>query len=327
MFAVASRPCRRRPLRGPALAWLLAAGCLAAAAPADDTSPARRPLPVVPAGTPVEDPGRDRWNKIVLLATPRFSSGDTGDVSPSLRDTVSRFTFAILATTTATTATTAADAGAAAAPRHRLVEVGVGYGMPVNGQLTVVSPEVKQPGATLDFLGRQVLGAKHKSLAEIECVGADDTAVAFDVPTLMFRGDDHAELVVRHLVRIDPRTGECSTCAWLAAVPSAADAATAADTPPREEPLRLIEGGTREQRPIHVDGSRFRLGFPTKNAFAVEDLPPGGRIPWSPALLRIADEPAYSPAAFARLTAAVEEAIGGAGRGRAAAAPVGTTLE
>jgi len=305
--------------RGLPTAWVLATLCMAAPTAAEDEEAARRPAPVVPAGTAVEEPGRDRWNKVVLLATPRFASGDTADVSAAIRDTVSRFSFTILATTERLE-------GPAAAPRHRLVEVGVGYAMPVNGRLTIIAPDAKLPGTALDFLGRQILSAKHRSLADIECVGADETAVAFDVPTLMFRGEDHAEFVVRHLVRIDPLSGDCSTCAWLATPATAAATPPAGDSPPREEPLRLIAGGTREQRAIHVDGSRFRLGFPTKHAFAVEDLPPGGRIPWSPALLRIADEPAYSGSAFTRLTAAVADAIDRAGRDRAAAA-TGTTLK
>jgi hypothetical protein len=325
MICAPHRPARTAStaaLAALALAVALAAAGRAADSAADraaDTGAAepatatRRPLPVVAAGTPVDDPLRDRWNRVVLLATPRFASGDTAEVSPSIRETVSRFTFAILATVRR-------EAGAGD-PRHRLVEVGVGYGVPLAGRLTVVAPDARLPGLSLDFLGRQVLGAKHKSLAEIECVGSDDTAVAFDVPTLMFRNDAHTELVVRHLVRVDPRTGAWSTCAWLA------EAADGGPVVPTNEPLRLIPGGTREDRAIHVDGSRFMLGFPTKQAFAVEDLPPGGAVPWSPPLLAAADAHAYAPPAFAQLTTAVEQAILRLPRQRSAAKPTDTTIE
>ena len=316
MFAAAIRACRRRPVNGRAAsaAAAVAIALLCASARAeDDVAAARRPLPVVAAGTTVDDPDRDRWNKVVLLATPRFASGDTAEVSPSIRETVSRFTFTILATVKHD-----ANAGGAV---HRLVEVGVGYGMPLAGRLTVVAPDAKLPGMSLDFLGRQVLGAKQKSLTEIECVGCDETAVAFDVPTLMLRKDAHTELVVRHVVRVDPRTGTLSTCAWLA------EGTYEGPVVPVSEPLRLIAAGTREERAIHVDGSRFMLGFPTKQAFAVEDLPPGGLIPWSPALLVIADARAYPPAAFAKLASAVEEAILRMPRQRSAAKPTDATVE
>lgn len=317
MFAAAIRACRGRfPQRRAAVGAALLAtalACPAAAAAEGDTAAARRPLPVIAAGTPVDDAARDRWNRVVLLATPRFASGDTAEVSSSIRETVSRFTFAILATVRRDTH--------AGEPVHKLVEVGIGYAMPLAGRLTVVAPEAKLPGMSLDFLGRQVLGAKQKSLAEIECVGGDETAVAFDVPTLMFRKDAHSEFIVRHLVRVDPRTGECSTCAWLA------EGSYEGPVVPTSEPLRLIAGGTREERAIHVDGSRFMLGFPTKQAFAVEDLPPGGLIPWSPALLVVADAHAYAPAEFARLAGAVEEAILRMPRARSAAKPTDTTVE
>jgi len=313
MFAPADRPRNACRVALAAAALAIALTCPSAMNAEESGGGVRRPLPVIAAGTPVDDPSRDRWNRVVLLATPRFASGDTAEVSPSIRETVSRFTFAILATVRR-------DSGSGGGG-HRLVEVGVGYGVPLGGRLTVVAPDAKLPGLSLDFLGRQVLGAKHKSLAEIECVGSDENAVAFDVPTLMFRKDTHTDLVVRHLVRVDPRTGAWSTCAWLA------EAADEGPIVPTNEPLRLIAGGTREDRAIHVDGSRFMLGFPTKQAFAVEDLPPGGIVPWSPSLLAVADANTYAPTAFAKLTGAVEEAIARLPKQRSAAKPADTAVE
>jgi hypothetical protein len=293
------------PTEGRPFAWLrlaaMAVVCHAAVASAagDTPPPVPKPMTVIEAGTVVDDPGRDRWNRIVLLATPRFASGDTDDVSESIRTAVSGFTFAIVATVRPV------DASAAEpdAPRYRLVEVGIGYSMLVNDRLTVIAPDAAIPGLSLDFLGRQVLNAKQKSLADIECVGKHATAVAFDVPTLMLRGDEHEDLIVRHLVRLDPQSGLCSTCAWLVTAEDD-DAST-----PVEEPLRIIDGGTREARSIHVDGRRFTFGLPTKRAFAVEDLPPGRRVDWSASLRTAADVPTYSEKALSRLTAELDTAI------------------
>jgi hypothetical protein len=285
--------------------WLrlaaLAVVCHAAIASAagEPAPPVPKPMTIIEAGTVVDDPGRDRWNRIVLLATPRFASGDTDDVSESIREAVSGFTFAILATVRPV------DASAAEkdAPRYDLVEVGVGYSMRVNDRLTVIAPDAALPGFSLDFLSRQVLNAKHKSLGDIECVGRHATAVAFDAPTLMLRGDDHEDLVVRHLVRLDPQSGLCSTCAWLVTADDD-DAST-----PLEEPLRIVDGGTREERSIHVDGRRFTFGLPTKRAFAVEDLPPGRRVDWSASLRTAADVPTYTEKALSRLTTELDAAI------------------
>ena len=291
-----------QPNGSRAVAGLIAtATCLFAltTARAVEPSPIPRPMTIIEAGTVVDDPDRDRWNRIVLLATPRFASGDTDAVSESIKQTVTGFTFVVLATIRP--AQESVDGGGPA--RHELVEVGVGYGMPVKDRLTVVAPDAKLEGVALDFLGRQILSAKQKSLADIACVGKHGTAVVFDTPTLMLRGDDHEDLVVRHFVRIDPTSGACSTCAWMVA--PAADGGLV----PVEEPLRIVEGGTREERLIHVDGSRFTFGFPTKQAFAVEDLPPGRRVDWSATLRTAAHEPTYSERSLERLAAELDTAV------------------
>jgi len=293
------------PTEGRAAIWLrlaiMAVACHAAvgSAAGDTAPPIPKPMTVIEAGTVVDDPGRDRWNRIVLLATPRFTSGDTDDVSESIKAAVSGFTFVILATVRPVDASVA-DTDA---PRHGLVEVGVGYCTRVNDRLTVIAPDADIPGFSLDFLGRQILNAKQKSLGDIDCVGRHSTAVAFDVPTLMLRGDEHEDLIVRHLVRLDPQSGLCSTCAWLVTADDD-DAST-----PVEEPLRIIDGGTREQRSIHVDGRRFTFGLPTKRAFAVEDLPPGRRVDWSESLRTAADVPTYSDKALDRLASELDTAI------------------
>lgn len=289
----------------------LTAPVLAAAGDAVD----RQPLPIIEAGTSVEASGRDRWNRVVLLATPRFSSGDTDAVSKAIRETVSGFTWTVLATVRPV----AADSRPAPEPaRYELVEVGVGYAMPVNGQFTVIAPDRLPQGIALDFLGRQILGAKQKSLAEVERVGTHPEAVVFDAPTLMLRDQDHTELVVRHLVRIDPRTGRCATWTWLLD-------AKAADARPLDDAPRLVAEGTREERAIHVDGSRFALGFPTKQAFAVEGLPPGKHFDWSAAFRTSAARAAYSRADVDDLVAAADAAIAGGRPPRTASRDDGAT--
>jgi len=308
VVGVGHHPSPRQPAGDRPAAWIgatimviMAPACLCpfTSAFAKDSSPTPVPIAVIEAGTSVDDPERDRWNRIVLLATTRFASGDTDDVSESIKEIVTGFTFVILATVRPVEPPS--DGGEA--PRHELVEVGVGNCMSVNDRLTVVAPDATKEGPSLDFLGRQVLNAKHKNLGEITCVGKHETAVVFDVPTLMLRGDEHEDLIVRHLVRIDQQSGACSTCAWLMAITDDGGVV------PVEEPLRLIDGGTREERPIHVDGARFAFGLPTKRAFAVEDLPPGQRVDWSTSLRTAADVPTYSKEVLDRLTTELDTAI------------------
>lgn len=258
---------------------------------ATETASAATPLPLVEAGTAVEDVDRERWNRIVLLATPRFSSGDVDGVSTAIRDTVTRFTFAVLATVRCHEP-----------DRHELVEVGVAHCTPLSGRLTVVAPNTPLAGFTTDFLGRQILGAKHKGLAEIVCVGRHGRAVVFDAPSIILRDDSHADLVVRHLVRIDPRSGDLTTCAWL--LEPTGDGSRVAV----EQPLRIIDEGTREERAIHVDGGLFTFGMPTKRAFALEDLPPGRRLDWPTSLRESAAAATYAEPALDRLSAEIDAA-------------------
>ena len=305
MVGFGNHPWSLPPTAGRAAVWprlaIIALASLASCttAAAAEKPLASRPMTVIEAGTVVDDPNRDRWNKIVLLATPRFASGDTEDVSESIKEAVTEITFAILATVRPLEA----SAAEGTALRHELVEVGIGHCMRVNDRLTVVAPDATMAGFSLDFLGRQVLNAKQKSLGEILSVGSHGTAVVFDAPSLMLRGEEHEELIVRHLVRIDPQSGTCSTCAWLVKIENDG-------TPkPVDEPLRIIDGGTREERPIHVDGQRFTFGLPTKKAFAVEDLPPGRRVDWSTSLRTAADEGTYSAEALARLVTELDTAV------------------
>jgi hypothetical protein len=293
-------PAGGRVAAGPRL-MVITLACLTCFVPAaaEETPILPRPMTVIEAGTVVDDPDRDRWNRIVLLATPRFASGDTADVSESIKEAVTEITLAILATVRPVEA----SAAEGTAPRHALVEVGIGHCMRVNDRLTVVAPDATMAGFSLDFLGRQVLNAKQKSLGEIACVGSHGTAVVFDAPSLMLRGEEHEDLIVRHLVRIDPQSGTCSTCAWLV---STDDDGT---LEPVDEPLRIIDGGTREERPIHVDGSRFTFGLPTKRAFAVEDLPPGRRVDWSTSLRTAANAATYSDEALNRLVIELDTAV------------------
>ena len=305
MVGAGNHPLCRQPAGDRAVAWLrmavvwLACLCPCRFAVATDSSPVPKPITIIEAGTVVDDPSRDRWNRIVLIATTRFASGDTDDVSASIKETVVRFTFSILATVRPVK--TPSDSGET--PRHELVEVGVGNCMAVNERLTVVTPDATMEGLSLDFLGRQVLNAKQKSLGGITCVGTHGTAVVFDVPTLMLRDDDHEDLIVRHLVRIDASSGTCSTCAWLVSTDDDGS------LEPIDEPLRIIDGGTREERPVHVDGRRFTFGLPTKRAFAVEDLPPGRRVDWSTSLRTAANAPTYSSEALERLVTELDTAI------------------
>ncbi|MFM1902650.1 MAG: hypothetical protein RLZZ440_550 [Planctomycetota bacterium] len=278
----------RRTIGGAAL---LAIACTLAAA-AEAAAP--RPLPAVAAGTPVDPPADGRWNRVILLAESRITRGDTDSVPQMIRERVPLFTLALLASVATT------DQGS---PRHRLAEIGAGYAVPLAGRLTVVSPEAPPPEAGLDMLARQVLSENGRHLAALACVGAGDTMQVVDAPAVICRDGQHLESVMRHFIWIDPGSGQCSACVWLLAG-SAATGLT-----PTEDRPRWVPAGTREDREIHVDKSRFLWGLPTREAFALVDLPPGAEFDWSPALREVAAHPRYDAAPLRTLATELNAAL------------------
>jgi hypothetical protein len=255
--------------------------------------PAGEPLPVIPPGTIVDEPTAARFNRVILLAVSRIARGDTESVPLTIRERVPLFTLALLATVVP---------GREHHP-HRLVEIGAGYALPIDGQLTVVSANSPPAKANLDFMGRQVLFENGRNLSALTCVVATDTLQVVDVEAIVWRDGRHADVVMRHFIWVDPTTGECSACVWLLEEDAAGGWRATADRP------RWVRPGTREDRAIHVDAGKFFLGIPTREAFALVDLPPGEPIEWSDSLRAIAAAPAYAPADVTRLAAEINASL------------------
>ena len=281
-----------------------AAMLVALPATADDQAKTRsqpRPLTLIPPGTKV--PANDlaasvtgRWNRVVLVALPVISSGDVDQLTEGSRKAASTYRLTILATVDRTRQSDGAV-------RHQLREIGVGYSVPIEGTLTVITwATAKQLGVRLGFVRSHILSLNEQRLADVVSVRHTSTMSIFDAPALMLQDGKHVDYITRHLVWIDPETGKSATIIWLM------NKDAAGQLQPANEPLRLITG-TREQRKIHVDGSEFLLGFPTERAFALEDLPPGAKIAWTRELTSVAALPKYSSDELVRLSKTLNQAI------------------
>ncbi len=259
--------------------------------------PAVRSLTRIAAGTKVGDRNANRWNRIVLLAKPRLASGDVDELSETVRKASTAFTLTILATVKPYSATDGSL-------RYQLAEVGVGYSVPIKGVQTVISYDtVQTQGADPGFIGRQVLSTNEEQLKKVVIVVRSTTLLIFDTPGIVHRQGKHRDYKIRHLVWIDPKTGQGATVVWLLGKDEQDQLR------PANEPLKLIATGTTEDRKIHVDGSEFFLGIPSERAFALEDLPPGQAIGWTAPLAEVAALPAYSPESLSGLSAALNQAI------------------
>lgn len=282
----------RRPL-----GWLVIACTVLAAGGISQAADARvESLPRVQAGAVVPNPDAGRWNRVIYQAVSRITQGDASSVPATIRARVPRFTLVLLATATNTSV-------AGAPPLYRLAEVGAGYAVPLGGQLTVVSTDNPPSAAGIDSLGRQVLAGNGRKLDEARRVGVSDTMQVVDIDSLFLIGRRHAPLVMRHFIWVDPGTGRCTCCVWLL------EKRPTGGLAPTGHPPRWLQAGTRDDRAIHVDASKFFLGMPTKDAFALTSLPPGVDLAWSAELRQIAARPAYGIRDLQQLALAIGDAL------------------
>lgn len=262
---------------------------------------AQSPLPRITPGTIVDISGggitdRERWNQVLLLATPRIASGDTEKLSESIRESVSGLTLTILATISK-------DDN----DRYRLVEVGVGYSVPVDGKQLVVSiASASQLRVKLSFVASQMLRENENRLTGVVRVASTSSWLMFDAPAVLHRGGEHRDYTVRHLCWINPNTGNAATLVWLLGMDSKSASRIV------NEPPRVVAVGTVEDRRIHVDGSEFLFGIPNDRAFALESLPPGPAMAWPNPVSPLVSKRDYTTQELTELVAYLNQIIAGA---------------
>ncbi len=226
-------------------------------------------LPLVGSGIIVGKEDAVKWNRVILLATPRIASGDTSKLSETVRTAVSKLTLTILATVESEVVGDGTEA-------YRLSEVGVGYSTIIKeNRVTITSETAGRMGAGLDFYGRQMLSENEEQIGNLKVIFRTSTLTVFDAPAIMLRDGQHKDFLTRHLIWVDPKTGKLDMAVWL--LSSDANGRTSV----AEKSLRVVAPGTNEDRKIHVDGRSFFLGIPSKRAFALEELPPGIDFEWT----------------------------------------------
>lgn len=235
-----------------------------------------------------------RWNRVLLLATPKINSGDIGKLSSTIRQAATGLTLTIMATVQSTQDES----------RFELRELGVGYSVPIAGQQTVITSATQSAmGANLGFIQKRVLATNEQQLADVQSIVQTTTLAIFDAPAIMYRDDKHRDYTTRHLVWVDAKTGTNAMMVWLLGKDANGKLR------PANEPLRVVVAETKEQRNVHVDGGEFTLGFPSSRAFALEDLPPGADVAWTNELATVAALPSYNPQTLAKLSTAINAAI------------------
>lgn len=257
----------------------------------------KQSMEIVPAGTVVVDEQAMSWNRVILLATPRLSSGEFNKLPEGVRSAVPKLTLSILATVRKER-TLAGDEA------FQLQEIGVAYSAQADDRMvTVTSESAPRLGAQLDFFSRRMLTENEKQLAKVQLLIRTTTLAIFDAPSIVLRDGQHKDFMTRHLVWIDGRTGKLAFAVWLLSGEHEGQFAVAGNS------LRLVAPGTREDRKVHVDGRSFFMGFPSARAFALEDLPPGIDVPWTASARQLAGRSSYDQPTIQSLVGALNQML------------------
>lgn len=256
--------------------------------------PAIRSIAVIPAEVQVaKATSADRWNRLVLLATPAIHSGDVNRLNAGMKSAATKCALTVMATVSKQSS------------QFVLREVAVGYSVPIAGaQTTISSSTAAEQGADLGFIERQVLRGNEKRFAEVKQIAQTSTLTAFDAPTIFSTTSGHRLMVMRHLCWIDPRTGEGAMLVWLLDAKKGGVGGRVFDLP-----MRLVRWGSIETRNIHVDGDAFVFGIPSETAFGLESLPPGADIPWTNSAKQVAGRASYTQQEVIELANAMNDAI------------------
>jgi hypothetical protein len=250
------------------VAFLLA--CLActsdvlAAKPGEyDVTP--RPVSLIEPGTVIDAKAPKAWSHLIIRSHPRIADEDRGKVNSLTADLASFLFTSVLAKVE--------PYRLGEDTRYRFADVGVGFGMPIQGRNTILSPDTQRElGANLSFLGQQVLAAcyEEQKAGLIVCHG--ETMAIVDTRVVLNREGKHRWCVFRYALLIDPRNGSLAVLLW----PIDLD-----DSGRRYlEPAGLVEWlapNKLEDCTMRVDPKQFRLGIPSKTAFAVAHMPRGDR--------------------------------------------------
>jgi hypothetical protein len=149
-----------------------------------------------------------------------------------------------------------------------------GFAMTIGNEQKIVS-SANTLGGDLGMFGKTILKENEQILdQDVRQVARTPTMMIFDAKAVMRRGDDHVNMIMRHALLVDPATGRLYTLVWL--LTNNYEAA--------EETMQLLPEGMWEKRYLSVKRDKFTLGIPSKDAFALRQVPQGTPVRYTPKL-------------------------------------------
>jgi hypothetical protein len=278
----------------------VSASCAAGAPAARDIEVDCKPLDRIPGGTVVSDRGANGWSHVILVSRSRASQGDVDAVSGLVDRYARMFQLVILANV--------ATKRLGGQTVYYLEKVAVGNAADIRGQTTVLTSGAGQSlKAELGLIGSYVLSSAEKSLDRARQVARSGTLLIFDAHGIVWREGEHREMILRHVIWVDRRTGRLGTAVWLLGEKGPGRYVAAQDH------FVLLPPNLCEDRELHVDAGKFLLGVPGPDAFAIVRLPPGRRYGFHDELRSVAATARFTPAAVERLAAELSKAMASPG--------------
>lgn len=229
------------------------------------------PLRQIEPGTVVQQQGSRNWSHLVLLSTSRLAAGDVKSTPAAAATYTKMFNLVLMA-----------NIGKDDGGNHFLDRVGIGFATPINGKRVIVtSTTAGQLGANLGFIGKRVLAGNEACLDDVVQVARFATMTVFDAKAVVQYQGEHTDMVMRHVVWVSPSTGKLGTLVWL--LKHDGDRYALA-----EKTMQLLPQGFVEDRQVHVDASKFVLGVPTEESFALLRIPQGRAIEFGGEFARVA---------------------------------------
>ena len=268
----------------------------------------RRELARIPAGTVIGSSSgpTDRSWRLVMLAK-GGDSPDPGGIAPRLAARyAATFGLALIADlqVTADAAADPEDADGEATARHSLRSLRVGICLPRGDRHVVVTPTAPaEEIGGLDFVARQVLARSDQDLGRFTRIAKHRTACLFDSPAVVRREGKHRQMVLRHLVWVNPRSGKLGSLLWLMAESESGRYRLVEDS------MQALPIGFAFARQLSIDADEFILGVPSPRALALEDIPRHTAVPVSARLAELAALPRFDRHRFRELTAAINTAL------------------
>jgi hypothetical protein len=242
----------------------------------------------IPVGTVIGQKAPSGWSNIVIVATPMLTPDVEREAPRTASHYAQMFKFVVLA-----------DVGGTPG-RYRLNNVARGFAVEIKGRDTIVDGD-KTFGADLGMFGKRILTENEAHVdADVLQVVRGETFFVFDAQAVMRRGNDHVNMVMRHALVVVPETGKLGTFVWLLDK-------SGPEYKPAERAVQLLPDNMREPRYLSVKRDKFTLGIPTADAFALQRVPQGRPIAYTPELAAAASPRTITAAGAARLEAVLRE--------------------